>query len=110
MSAPRRPSAQETDLAQAKKAMFVAALSRKRLLGLVGFLMLFACAIVVAVYGPELVAFSIAGISVIVLLQGLSAHSHLQVVRERKAAALVPDFSVLRQPQSDRSSQSPSAS
>ncbi len=98
MSVPRRPSPEETQLAQARKAKLEAALARKRLINLAGFLILLCGAIVTAIFGPELVAFSIAGVSLIVLLQALSAHSHLQVVRQRKAIYLFPDFSVLHPP------------
>jgi hypothetical protein len=98
MHEPRRPSAEETQVAQARKAKLSAALARKRLLGVAAFLILLGSAVAVAIVGPELIAFSIAAASLIALLQALSAHSHLQVVRERTATSLLPDFSVLQQP------------
>jgi hypothetical protein len=96
MSSARRPSTEETQLAQAQKVRLEAALSWKRLFSFVGFLIMLCSTIVLAIYGPELAAFSAACISLIVLLQALGAHSHLQVVRERRAIYLFPDFSVLQ--------------
>jgi hypothetical protein len=94
MAETRRPTAEETEVAQSQKALLVKTLERKRLLSCVGFLVLLAGAVIAANVGPGLVAFSIAALSLIVLLQAVDAHGHLREVRRRRAVSLFPDFSV----------------
>jgi hypothetical protein len=95
VSAARRPSAEEIQLVQQAKAKLEAELLRKRSRGAVFFAVMLIAALLIGSNDLELIAYSIGGVGVIALLQALSAHSHLQVVRERKATALFPDFSVL---------------
>lgn len=101
MAETRRPTAEETEAAQSQKAQLMKALGRKRLLSCVGFLLLLAGAVVAADIGPGLIAFSIAALSLIVLLQAVDAHGHLREVRRRRAVSLFPDFSVLERQSKD---------
>lgn len=106
MAEPRRPSAEEQAAAQALKSKNEAELVRKRLFSAIGCASLAVVAGTIAFSGPDLVAYSLAVLGLILLLNALDAHSHLQGVRRRKALSLIPDFSVLEAPAPERSAQS----
>ena len=80
---------------------------RRRYIALAVLFVVSACGI--AVTGFWMIALSALVLGLICLLQYFDANGNLHEVRRRSTRTLVPDFSVLRQPQGSTTSKSQSA-
>lgn len=102
--------AKEARLAAERNEQLAEQMAAKRAWCAVGAAALIVLAAGAAFIGLGMIALSLFGLGLILLLQSMDAHGNLHEVRRRSTKTLVPDFSVLRRPDEKSSTQSRPAS